>query len=175
MSVSVPTVFPLYRAGAAEVIDERGTIDSDPDVLHLIDAVTYAYAVACRPLLLSLSGGDDTGEGIASSAASGGSRELVASGLCLVSADAVAVQFYAELEEADVEVQVWDEARGALIDSANTTQAARLGVTLNLDVTGYDGTRVLCELYVKRRAASNAYIYHAILQETALTASELPL
>lgn len=175
MSVAVPTVFPLYRAGMAEVIDERGKIDASPDIGDLIDAVTYAYAVACRPLLLSLSGGDDTGEGVASSAASGGARELVASGLCLVSADAVAVQFYAELEEADVEVQIWDEARSTLIDSASTTQAARLGVALDLDVTGYDGTRVLCELYAKKRAASVAYIYHAILQETALTASELPL
>lgn len=175
MSVTVPSAFPLYRAGMAEVIDERGTIDHGPDAAHLIDAVTYAYAEACRPLLLSLSGGDDTGEGIASSAASGGVRELVASGLCLVSADAVAVQFYAELEEADVEVQAWDEARSTLIDSANASQAARLGVSLDLDVTGYDGTRILCELYVKQRAASAAYIYHAIFQETALTASELPL
>lgn len=176
MSVTVPTAFPLYRAGASEVIDERGAIDADPDVATaLVDAVTYTYAVACRPLLLSLGGGDATGEGIASSAASAGARELVASGLCKLSAQAVAARFYAEAEEADFEVQVWDQTRTTMIDSQSSTQAARLGVTLDLDLTGYGGQYVLAELYLKQRAASVAYIYNPVLQETALTASELPL
>lgn len=174
MAIAIPTAFPLYRAGLAEVVAELDPIHADPDALDLLRAVTYAYAVPARPLLCALEAGNSAGSGLVSQAASGGARELVAKGAGRLSPSASEVRIRCELTEGDIEVQLWDEARAVSIGTYSTTTTTLAVVTGTITATGRGGEIVRVEVYLRRRAGTNAELAHLAVQETPLVAGDLP-
>lgn len=174
MAVTVPTHYPLYRAGLAEDAAELSPIHAEPAALALVDAVTWAYAVPARPLLLSLEphGGN---YGAASIIASGSAREVLARGAGVLSASVASVTWRAEIEEADLLIEVYAADDTTLISSTTQTATTRAAYSGSLSVSGHAGLVVRPRVSVKKRASSTAYVYQLSVQEDAVTAANLPL
>lgn len=174
MAVTVPTHYPLYRAGLAEDVAELSPIHADPAALALIDAVTWSYAVPARPLLLSFEpGGGDYGA--ASIIASGASREVLARGGGTLSPSTSSVTWRLEIEEADVLVEVYAADDTTLISSTTQTAATRAVYSGSLSVSGHAGLVVRPRLSIRQRASATAILYQASVQEDPVTAANLPL
>jgi hypothetical protein len=175
MAVSVPSNFPLYRASMAEVIEEYGPIEADPDGLDLLRAGTWAYATAARPLLCAVEGGDQTTEGLRCAvAASPTAREVIARGWGYLSAHSSSVTWRAELYQGDLLVEVLDSG-GTVRGSGTVTQLARAVVTGQITGLGaYAGQLVQVVVSLRQAGATIAELYHFTAQEDAVAAASLP-